>query len=130
MDAIRELPDPDDVTRPPETDELVSVTRVLADLFRVAEIDFVNELGSNWRQVDVESDGLYSSPVLFVLWNETLIVGLDDEYVHLYALATSGGTAEPGELLGGFELGSERTMTLAEFASRLRTAQARPAGGL
>ena len=79
MDAIRELPDPDDVTWPPETDELLSVTRVLADIFRVAEVDFVNELGSNWRQVDVESDGFYSSPVRFVVWNETLIVGLDDE---------------------------------------------------
>ena len=109
---------------------MLSVTQVLADLFRVAEVDFVNELGSNWRQVDVGSDGFYSSPIRFVVWNETLIVGLDDEYVHLYGLATSGGTAEPGELLGGFELGSERTMTLGEFASRLRTAPARPVGGL
>lgn len=128
MDAIRELPDPDEGNEGPETDELVSVTRVLADLFRVAEMDFVKELGSNWRLVDVESDGFYSSPVRFVLWNERLIVGLDDQYVHLYAPAASGRTAEPGELLGGFELGSERTLTLAEFASRLWEAEARPAG--
>jgi hypothetical protein len=128
MDALSELPDPDEFIEGTEMDEFVSVTRALADLLRVAETDVVNELGSNWRQVDVDLDGYYSNPVRFVLWNERVVVGLDDQYVHLYAPATSGGTGEPWELLEGFELGSENTLTLAEFAPRLRMAAARPAG--
>jgi hypothetical protein len=128
MDTIRELPDPDEGIEETGTDELLAVTRVLADLFRVAERDFVKELGSKWRLVHVESDGFYSTPVRFVLWNERLLVGLDDQYVHLYAPATSSHTAGPGEFLGGFELGSERTLTLAEFASRMWKAEARPTG--
>ena len=124
MDAILELPGTNDGDEAIDSDEQVSVTAVLAELLRATESDVIDQLGSDWRSLESDAGGHYSNPVRFLLWRDRLIVGLDDEYVHLFTPALSHHTVQVDEVLGGFELGATRTLTLMEFAAHLRTAEA------
>lgn len=113
--AIVELPT---TTESSDNDE-ASIVAVLANLFCTGEGEVIERLGDNWVPVESDATGYASAPVRFLLWNDRLIVGFDDAYVHLFAPIVVKGEIEVGDVLAWFDMGEDATIGLPEFADAL-----------
>jgi len=107
-----------------DSNDDVSVVEVLGRVFGASEAQVTQELGDDWCSLfgDDIAEGIASTPVRFLVWADRLVVGLDDEYVHLFAAATNGDTGDVGDVITHFDLGEEETISISEFARLLRMA--------
>ena len=96
------------------------ITVTLATLFGAEEADVLDQLGDNWVPIESDVMGTDSVPVRYLLWNDRLVVGLDDEYVHLFVPILENGDVEVGDVISSFDLGDHETLGLAQFAGFLR----------
>lgn len=101
-----------------------SITAALGALFESDEIEVINLLGDTWVAIDSDVVGTNSAPVRYLLWNGCLVVGLDDEYVHLFAATVEDGAVEVGDVVSSLDLGDGATIELEEFARALQDARA------
>jgi len=116
--AIVDLPDEGDL-RDPDGSEL-AIVEVLARLLQTTKTHVVGELGDDWVPIDSEAMGLASQPVRFLAWAGKLVVGLDDEYLHLFRLEWSDGKPDVGDAIAYFEFGNEGTMSLTDLSTILQ----------
>jgi hypothetical protein len=107
-----------------DDEEQVPITIALATLFGADEADVLAQLGDNWVPIESDVMGSHSAPVRYLLWDDHLVVGLDDEYVHLFVPSLKNGDVEVGDVITSFELGDEETIGLAQFARALHEARA------
>ena len=121
--AIVELPPVGDMTGGDDEDQ-VPITVVLATLFGTDEADVLAQLGDNWVPIQSDAMGTFSNPVRYLLWNDRLVVGLDDEFVHLFVPVLENGEVEVGDVISSFDLGDHETLGLAQFAGLLQAAVA------
>ena len=91
----------------------------LATLFDTDEADVVTQLGDSWVPIESDVMGNARAPVRYLLWNDRLIVGLDDEYVHMFVPIRVDGEVEVGHIIASFELGENETIGCTEFARAL-----------
>ena len=116
--AIVELPPVVDIMSGDDEDQ-VPITVALATLFGAEEADVLEQLGDNWVPIESHVMGTDSVPVRYLLWNDRLVVGLDDEYVHLFVPILENGDVEVGDVITSLQLGDEETIGLAQFARAL-----------
>lgn len=121
--AIVELPPVVDITGGDDEDQM-SIAAALATLFGTDEADVLAQLGDNWVPIQSDVMGTFSNPVRYLLWNDRLVVGLDDEYVHLFVPVLENGEVEVGGVISSFDLGQGETLGLAQFAGFLKAAVA------
>lgn len=122
--AIVELPPVRDVDS--DWEDEVTIPAALAAIFGTDEADVLAQLGDSWVPIESDVMGTTSVPVRYLLWNDRLLVGLDDEYVHLFAPIFEDGDVEVGDVIATLELGEEETIGLTQLARALLEA---PAGG-
>ena len=96
------------------------IAAALATLFGTDEADVLAQLGDNWVPIESDVMGSDSVPVRYLLWNDRLVVGLDDEYVHLFVPILDNGDVEVGDVISSFGLGDHETLGLAQFAGFLQ----------
>ena len=118
--AIVELPAAGDA----DDEDAVSIAGALGALFERDEVEVINQLGDTWVAVDSDVVGTHSFPVRYLLWDSCLAVGLDDEYVHIFAATVEDGEVEVGEVVSSLNLGDQATIELEEFARALQDASA------
>lgn len=123
--VIVELPPVVDLAGGDDQDR-APITVTLATLFGAEEADVLDQLGDNWVPIESDVMGTDSVPVRYLLWNDRLVVGLDDEYVHLFVPIRGNGDVEVGDVITCFELGEDETIEFGRFADALR--KSRPAG--
>lgn len=121
--AIVELPPVVDITSGDDEDQ-VPITVTLATLFGAEEADVLDQLGGNWVPIESDVMGTDSVPVRYLLWNDRLVVGLDDEYVHLFVPILDNGDVEVGDVMTSLELGDKETIGLAQIARALHEPRA------
>lgn len=121
--AIVELPAVIDATDGDDEDQL-SIAVALATLFGTDEADVLAQLGDNWEPIESDVVGSDSVPARYLLWNDRLIVGLDDLYVHLFVPILANGDVEVGDVVTSFDLGEDETIGLTRFARALQEARA------
>lgn len=121
--AIVELPAAEDAGDADDEDA-VSVAGALGALFERDEVEVINQLGDTWVAIDSDVVGTHSAPVRYLLWDSCLVVGLDDEYVHIFAATVEDGEVEVGEVVSSLDLGDQATIELEEFARALQDARA------
>ena len=121
--AIVELPAAENASDADDEDA-VSIAAALGALFERDENEVINQLGDTWVAIDSDVVGTHSAPVRYLLWDSSLVVGLDDEYVHLFAATVEDGEVEVGEVVSSLDLGDQATIELEEFARALREARA------
>jgi hypothetical protein len=120
--AIVELPDAGEGDA--DDEGTVSIAGALGALFECDETAVISQLGDTWVAIDSDVVGTHSAPVRYLLWNECLVVGLDDEYVHLFAATFEDGGVEVGEVVSSLDLGDGATIELEEFARAVHDARA------
>lgn len=120
--AIVELPTSGDAANADDGDQ-VSVAAGLAMLFKSDEAEVLAHLGDNWAPIESDVIGSFSVPVRYLLWDDDLIVGLNDEYVHLFAPILENGEVEVGDVITSFALGEDETIGLAQFFRALQDAR-------
>lgn len=121
--AIVELPAAEDAGDADDEDS-VSIAGALGALFERDEVEAINQLGDTWVAIDSDVVGTHSVPVRYLLWDSCLVVGLDDEYVHIFAATVEDGEVEVGEVVSSLDLGDQATIELEEFARALQDARA------
>lgn len=119
--AIVELPPVVDVTGGDDEDQ-VPITAALAALFGADEADVLAQLGDHWVPIESDVMGTFSNPVRYLLWNQRLVVGLDEENIHLFAPVLANGEVEVGDVISSLDLGEDETIGLAKFAGFLQAA--------
>lgn len=102
----------------------LSIVGALAALFETDEADVLALLGDSWLPMESDVMGNCSIPVRYLLWNDRLVVGLDDEYVHLFAPVIENGDVDAGDVITSLALGDDETMALAQFAGLVQAAAA------
>ena len=80
----------------------------------------VSELGDEWVPIDSDEAGIESYPVRFLAWGDRVVVGLDDEYLHLFRLERSDGKLDVGAPITSYEFGEEGTLSLTDLSAILR----------
>lgn len=65
--------------------------------------------------------GSESKPGRYLLWDARLVVGLDDQYVHVFAPTGAPEDVDSPDVVVCFELGEHATVGLFTFASMLRS---------
>lgn len=121
--AIVELPASEDAGDADDEDAM-SIAGALGALFERDEIEVINQLGDTWVAIGSDVVGTHSAPVRYLLWDLCLVVGLDDEYVHLFAATVEDGDVELGEVVSSFDLGDEATIELEQFTRALQEVRA------
>ena len=121
--AIVELPPVVDVTRGDDEDQ-VPIVAALATLFGAEEADVLAQLGGNWVPIESDVPGSDATPVRYLLWDDRFVIGLDDQYIHLFARTLDRGEVEVGDVISSVYLGNSETIRLAEFANLLQAAAA------
>lgn len=118
--AIVDLPTPHDLADRDVSEP--SIVETLARLFQTTEPELVDELGADWTPIDSDEVGLASTPVRYLVWAGQVVVGLDDEHLHLLRLESPQREPSVGEVADYFELGvaGARTMSLADLSAILR----------
>ncbi|MGW5365988.1 hypothetical protein [Actinopolymorpha pittospori] len=119
MRIVLELPTTEEQT---DEDDEVSIVEVVSRLFGVSEGEVIAELRENWRPVASDAMGMSSKPNRYLLWNDCLIVGLDDQYVRLFLPLRTGDDLHVGDVVAWFELGEGETIGITEFARALHNA--------
>ena len=119
MRAIAELPRADEWDQDDDGQEAL-IAEALATLFSVPEDEVVRKLGSSLTPVATNTMGTFSMPARCLLWQQQLIVGLDDEYIHLFATAfDSDGLIGTGDELSAMPWGDDGDLSLNAFVSWL-----------
>ena len=116
--AIVDLPGGED-RRDPDGDD-PSIPAVLARLFQTTETELVGELGDDWVPIDSEEAGIESQPVRFLAWAGRVVLGLDDEYLHLFRFDGPKTQPDAGAAITSFEFGDGGTMSLTDLSTILR----------
>lgn len=128
MQAIAELPRADEGDQDDDGQEAL-ITGALATLFNVPEDEVITKLGRSLTPVASNTMGTFSMPARCFLWQRQLIVGLDDEYIHLFATTfDSDGLIGTGDELSAMSWGDDGDLSLNTFVSWLvQVAQENPA---
>jgi hypothetical protein len=116
--AIVDLPAEGDLRDPDESE--LPIVEALARLLQTTKTHVLGELGDDWVPIDSEAKGLATQPVRFMAWAGKLVIGLDDEYLHLFRLEWSDGKPDVGDAIACFEFGNEGTMSLDDLSTILQ----------
>ncbi len=118
---ILELPPPEEATEPCIDEPPQPPVEILALLFGSTANEVVSELGDDWQAVRSEGMGSESKPDRYLLWDARLVVGIDDQYVHVFAPTGAPEDVDSPDVVVWFELGEHATVGLSTFASMLRS---------
>lgn len=99
-----------------------SIVQILAQLFGTTAEEVVTELGEDWQAIRSDGMGCASKPDRYLLWDARLVVGIDDQHVHIFMPAGAPEDVDSNDVISWFELGDDETMAFAIFAHMLRTA--------
>lgn len=105
-----------------DEDDEVSIVEVLSRLFGSSEGEVVGDLGENWRPIVSDAMGWSSKPDRYLLWDDRLVVGLDDQFAHVFVPVRIGDDVEVGDVLIRFLLGEVEMAGVTEFARALEMA--------
>lgn len=119
--AIVELPTAQEATD--GVDDQVPIVVALAMLFESDERDVLAQLGNRWVPIESDVMGTDSAPARYLLWDDRVIVGLDDEHLHLFAPIIRDGEAKVGDVITSLALGEDETIGLTQFARALHDAR-------
>lgn len=122
--TLLELPPPVEETDPLSDEPPRPIVDVLARLFGTTVEDVVTELGADWKPVRSEGMGSESKPDRYLLWDARLVVGIDDQYVHVFVPTGAPEDVDSPDVVAWFELGEHETVSLSTVAHMLKTAVA------
>lgn len=131
MQTISELPRADEWDQDDDS-QVALIAEALAALFGVSEDEVIRKLGSRLTPVASDTMGTFSMPARCLLWQRQLIVGLDDEYIHLFATTfDSDGLIGTGDELSAMPWGDDGDLSLNTFVSWLvQVAEKNPGAAL
>ncbi len=101
----------------------------LATLFGVGVSEVTARLGENLIPFDADAVGMRSHPDRYLLWDEQHVIGLDDQSVNLYRMPADDRELDVSDLIDSVDLGTNGTISFAEFADFLNASVANEPGG-